>query len=158
MKKKDLDKNFIKTNKDRIIEGCLKNAERKARDATILINDNSFATAQALQIIALEELVKAGLVESDFSAHPLDSIVDHKIKAIEVINLSASCYNTTPNRSDYDWAKKRIPEMREDCFYTKTVPTQFDMYSPNDQYWRKRAKSFQIFLAEALKHAKKKFK
>jgi len=153
-KVKKIDKKFIGENKQLIINSSIDNAERLYKDAKLLMDNESYATAQGRIIEALEELAKASLLEKDnFSA--LEDLIKHDRKAIEVMNLSAQCYQIpTLSQERIKWAQERIPQMREDSTYVRLKPMRGNNIKPDNKYWKKRAKSFFNFLGDILKKSK----
>jgi len=150
-KSKKIDKKFIRENKELIISASIDNAKRLYKDAELLINNRSYATAHGRIIEALEELAKASLLEKDnFSA--LEDLIKHDRKAVEIMNLSAQCCEIpTLSQERIKWGRERIPQMREDSTYVRLKPTQSDDIKPDNKYWKKRATSFFNFLKNILK-------
>jgi len=147
---KKINKEFIEKNKNLIISASVDNAKRLYNDAKLLMDNKSYATAHGRIIEALEELAKASLLKKDnFSA--LKNLANHNKKAIEIMNLSAQCYQIpTLSQGKVKWAQERIPQMREDSTYVRLKPTRDNKIKPDNTYWRKRAKSFFNFLKDIL--------
>lgn len=74
---------------------CLRNAESLANDAEMLINNHSFAVAQSLSVIALEEASKAlilGLSDLDYVKKDVVEIAmrKHPLKKIVLVGIEQS--------------------------------------------------------------------
>jgi len=153
-KDKKVDKNFVRNNKELIISSSIENAKRLYNDAKLLMDNKSYATAHGRIIEALEELAKASLLKKDnFSA--LEDLASHNKKAIEIMNLSAQCYQIPIlSQEKIKWAQQRIPQMREDSTYTRLKPTRGNKIKPDNNYWRKKAKALFRFLQDILEKLK----
>lgn len=152
MKKNKINYKFIKDHQHEIVSACIENAKKKAKDAKLLMDSGSYSTAHATLIIALEELAKANLLnKDDFKQEMVGLLLDHKAKASEIMAVSGYCYDLAIRQSDHDWAQKRIPQMREDCLYTRLTETKNNQFCPDDNYWCKRTKPFYNFLQKAIK-------
>jgi AbiV family abortive infection protein len=100
---------FIKNNKELIIDLSIENAKRLYDDAELLMNNRSYATAHGRIIEALEELAKASLLR-DNKFSDLKRLISHREKAIEIMNLSAQCYQIpTISRERVEWAQETNP-------------------------------------------------
>ena len=154
LRKNKINEKFIKDNKDLIITSSLENAKRLHNDAETLIKGESYSSALGLTIAGLEEIAKASLIKKNDLSN-LDDLVNHRKKAIEIMNLSGECYKIpTISQDRLDWARERIPQMREDSTYVRLKPTQGNKIKPDDNYWRKRTLNLFKFLSDILKKIK----
>ncbi len=155
-RKPRIDKEFVTENWHKLAKAAIDNAKKKQSAASLLMKEGLFSEAQALLIVGLEELAKATLLAGeDIWDDEIRLLLSHEAKCNTVMSLSATCYNFTPTDENFSWAQSRIPEMREDCLYTRLTVTPGDKFSPDDSYWRKRAKSFYRFLSEAIPKVEK---
>ncbi len=140
---------FIISKKSSIVTSCFKNALLLRWEAGILMKSDvgAYARAHFLIITALEELAKGKMiVNSKTEEENFQSLVDHKLKAIEIVEIITKYSEFKPTENEKREMGLRITKMREDALYTRLKPTPKDQFMPDNKYWKKRAVAFCSYL------------